>query len=62
MLATAISAGAPVTIEYVNGDGHASTRLIEPVELDRHLLTAFCHLRGEERMFALDRIEAVARP
>jgi hypothetical protein len=59
LLAGAIVGGTPVWIEYRDSTGERSTRLIEPLELDRSLLTAWCHLRDDERMFSLDRIESV---
>ncbi|HEU5108582.1 MAG TPA: WYL domain-containing protein, partial [Micromonosporaceae bacterium] len=59
LLTDAIRLGSPVTIDYLDAGGYASTRVIEPLELDRHLLTAWCHLRSDERVFALDRIETV---
>jgi hypothetical protein len=59
LLADAIELGNRVTIDYVDSGGYSSTRVIEPLELDRHLLTAWCHLRSDERVFALDRIETV---
>jgi predicted DNA-binding transcriptional regulator YafY len=60
LLINAIEAGSPVRIDYTTAGGTPSTRVIEPVQLDRHLLTAWCHLRDEDRVFALDRIDAVA--
>ena len=59
LLAESIAGGMAVRIGYTNAGGRSSARVIEPIELDRHLLTAWCHLRDEERMFALDRIDAV---
>lgn len=59
LLIEAINESTPVTIDYTNASGRSSTRLIEPLDLDRHLLVAWCHQRAEERMFALDRIAAV---
>jgi hypothetical protein len=59
LLADAIEMGSQVTIDYIDSGGYSSTRVIEPLELDRHLLTAWCHLRSDERVFALDRIETV---
>jgi predicted DNA-binding transcriptional regulator YafY len=46
-------------VDYTTAAGTPSRRVIEPAELDRHLLTAWCHLRDEERVFALDRIDGV---
>jgi len=61
LLADSITGGTAVRISYTNAGGRSSARVVEPIELDRHLLTAWCHLRDEERMFALDRIDAVTR-
>jgi predicted DNA-binding transcriptional regulator YafY len=60
MLARAIVAGGPVRIDYRDTGGEFSTRVIEPLELDQVLLTAWCQLRDAERMFSLDRIESVS--
>jgi hypothetical protein len=59
----AIAKELPVYIEYVNKRGERSGRLINPVEIvaDR-ILHAWCHLRNEERAFALNRILSVSRP
>jgi hypothetical protein len=59
LLAEAIEAGTPILVDYTTAAGTPSRRVIEPAELDRHLLTAWCHLRDEERVFALDRIDGV---
>ena len=49
----------PVRIVYVDGDGRRTDRLIEPLEVeDDHLLLAYCHLRDDDRAFALSRIRA----
>ncbi|HEX2355912.1 MAG TPA: helicase-associated domain-containing protein [Micromonosporaceae bacterium] len=58
-LATAITRGTPIRIEYTTASGRSSSRTIEPLDLDDHLLIAWCHLRDGERAFALDRIDAV---
>jgi hypothetical protein len=60
LLRNAIIRGAGVKISYRNASGDFSTRVVEPIGLERHLLVAWCHLRDEERAFALDRIEAVS--
>src|SRR6266542_1475882 len=60
LLAHALKHGSPVRIEYTNAQGTSSNRVIEPLDLDGHLLEAWCHLRDDERVFALDRIESVA--
>ncbi|WP_213453635.1 WYL domain-containing protein [Rhizomonospora bruguierae] len=59
LLATAIEQGTPIKIEYTDSGGRPSARVIEPLELTGVLLTAWCHLREDERNFALDRIDAV---
>jgi hypothetical protein len=49
-----------VRIKYIDADGEVTERIIEPLKLyqsgERHYIKAFCHLRGEERSFRLDRI------
>ncbi|MEV1288670.1 helicase C-terminal domain-containing protein [Micromonospora sp. NPDC049679] len=60
LLVGAIGTGEPVRIDYRNASGGFSTRVVQPMEVERHLLVAWCHLREEERAFALDRIEAVS--
>ena len=59
----AIANELPVHIEYVNKRGERSSRLINPTEIvDDRILLAWCHLRNEERAFALNRILSVSRP
>jgi Helicase conserved C-terminal domain len=59
LLAKAIANGAAVRIRYTDSGGRTSNRIIEPLELDDHLLIAWCRMREDERAFALDRIDAV---
>jgi Helicase conserved C-terminal domain/WYL domain len=59
-LLAAIEDGSPIEISYTNAQGSGSTRVVEPIDLEDHLLVAWCRLRDEERAFALDRIQAVA--
>ncbi|MFC4107369.1 helicase-associated domain-containing protein [Micromonospora zhanjiangensis] len=59
-LATAIDRGDPIKISYRDSAGDYTVRIVEPVCLDGRLLVAWCHLRADERNFALDRIESVA--
>jgi hypothetical protein len=59
LLGHAVEEGGLVRIEYTNADGQPSARVIEPLALHGKVVEAWCHLRDEERMFALDRIEAV---
>jgi hypothetical protein len=60
LLVRAIASGDPVRIDYRDSGGEFSTRVIEPLELDQVLLTAWCQLRDAERVFAIDRIESVS--
>jgi hypothetical protein len=60
LLAYAVEHGTPIRIEYTNAQGTPSQRIIEPLDLDGHLLEAWCHLREDERVFSLDRIDSVS--
>ena len=60
LLSHAIDHGTPVLIRYTNAHGNRSERVIEPIEVYGRVVEAWCRLREEERMFALDRIESVA--
>jgi XPB/Ssl2-like helicase family protein/WYL domain-containing protein len=60
LLAHAIETAHPVTIGYTNAQGNHSTRVIDSAELDGHQLVAWCHLREDERVFSLHRIDSVA--
>ena len=59
-LQTATMAGAAVWIGYVNADGAASQRVVEPKQVGGGFVTAFDHLREEVRTFSLHRITGVA--
>jgi hypothetical protein len=59
-LLAAVEDGTAIEISYTNAQGHGSVRVVEPIDLDDHLLVAWCQLREEERAFALDRIHAVS--
>ncbi|HEY3009891.1 MAG TPA: helicase C-terminal domain-containing protein [Micromonosporaceae bacterium] len=59
LLANAIAHGSAVRIRYTDSGGRTSNRVIEPLELDDHLLIAWCRMRADDRAFALDRIDAV---
>jgi hypothetical protein len=61
LLADAIDEQQPVRIDYVDGDGRFSTRVIEEIELSGAVIEAWCRLRDDERMFLLDRIGAVSQ-
>jgi predicted DNA-binding transcriptional regulator YafY len=63
-LEAAIRERATVEIEYYTaGRAHRTTRRVDPLRLEWHgdvaYLIAYCHLRGDERVFRVDRIEWV---
>jgi predicted DNA-binding transcriptional regulator YafY len=60
ILSYAVTHGTPVEIHYTNAQGNASARVIEPLGVYGNHVEAWCRLRDDERMFALDRIDAVA--
>jgi len=49
----------PVKITYRDAGGEVTQRVIEPLSIDGHVLEAWCHLRDDERVFALSRISSV---
>ena len=55
-LADALETGVEVDIEYEDQDGRSTARMITLNDLDDVYLDAFCHLRGDDRRFRLDRI------
>lgn len=60
-LEIAIQEHATVEIEYYTaGRAHRTTRRVEPLRLewrgDVIYLIAYCHLRGDQRVFRVDRI------
>ncbi|HLZ37779.1 MAG TPA: helicase C-terminal domain-containing protein [Mycobacteriales bacterium] len=60
VLQDAAADGRPLWISYVNAQGQASQRVVEPLRLARGLLEAYDHLHEEVRTFAVHRITAVA--
>ncbi|MEY9839264.1 helicase-associated domain-containing protein [Streptacidiphilus sp. EB103A] len=52
--------GDRVWIGYVNADGAASQRVVEPKQVGGGFVTAYDHLREEVRTFSLHRITGVA--
>jgi XPB/Ssl2-like helicase family protein/WYL domain-containing protein len=52
--------GTPLWIGYVNAQGQATQRVVEPLTVDGGYLRAFDHLRDEVRTFAIHRITGVA--
>lgn len=59
----AVRDGERIEIEYVAGDGEATTRTVDPARVfyrdGEWYLAAFCHRAGDDRMFRVDRIAAV---
>jgi hypothetical protein len=60
LLAHAIETDGAVEIGYTNAQGSHTIRVIDSVELDGGHLIAWCHLRDDERIFSLHRIQSVA--
>ena len=59
-LQTAVMLGERMWIGYVNAEGIASQRVVDPVKVEGGFVTAFDHLADEVRTFALHRITGVA--
>jgi hypothetical protein len=60
VLQDALRAGRAVWIGYLNAQGQASNRIVEPQRLAGGYLTAFDYRRDEPRTFAIHRITGVA--
>lgn len=64
-LEEALESARPVRMEYVDADGAATERTIQPLHIHRRngelLLVAFCQLRNDRRTFKLDRIVRLTR-
>ena len=58
-LAHAVTVGQTITIEYVAASGSHTVRSLSDLDLDPPYLHAWCHLRNDERVFALSRIQGV---
>ncbi len=58
-LAYAMEHQLPVRITYQSSTGGVTTRTISDIELVAGLMYAWCHLRDDERVFAVDRVQAV---
>jgi predicted DNA-binding transcriptional regulator YafY len=58
-LAHAVTAGQAITIEYVAASGSHTVRSLSELDLDPPYLHAWCHLRNDERVFTLSRIQGV---
>ena len=59
-LAYAVDNQVPVSITYRSATGGTTTRTISDIELVNGLLYAWCHLRDDDRVFAIDRVQAVS--
>ena len=59
-LAFAVENQVPVSITYRSATGGTTTRTISDIELVNGLLYAWCHLRDDDRVFAIDRVQAVS--
>jgi predicted DNA-binding transcriptional regulator YafY len=59
-LAEAVAAQSSLWLGYVNAEGQASQRIVEPIAVDGGYLTAYDHLRDEVRTFSVHRITGVA--
>jgi len=61
----ALKGSRKLRIRYMSRGGAETVRIVEPREVNVYwgsvCLVAFCHLRGEERTFRLDRIVEMAR-
>lgn len=60
-LLRAVVTGAAVEIDYVDGSGNPTTRVVEQLSDTGHLLVGHCRLRQEERMFVPVGVLAVRR-
>lgn len=62
-LAMAVHASRRVRMEYISSEGGKTSRAVEPLGLIQHegrwFLAAFCLLRGDERLFRVDRIRSL---
>ncbi|GJF28239.1 hypothetical protein KNE206_09390 [Kitasatospora sp. NE20-6] len=59
-LQTAVLLGERMWIGFVNAEGIASQRVVDPVKVEGGFVTAYDHLSDEVRTFALHRITGVA--
>ncbi|WOI62446.1 WYL domain-containing protein [Streptomyces fradiae] len=58
-LAYALDHGEPVTIEYMAASGSRTVRTVSDLEMDPPYLYGYCHLREDERVFSLSRVQSV---
>ena len=59
----AVRSHSALRIKYVGSDGQQSERVVQPRKVTLReqatYLVAFCHLKGEERTFRLDRVKVI---
>jgi hypothetical protein len=60
MLTQAAGSGEALWIGYVDAEGRATQRVVEPVAVEGGYLNAYDHLRGAMRSFAVHRITGVS--
>jgi hypothetical protein len=60
LLAEGVQAGAALWMGYVNAEGHATQRVVEPISVEGGYVKAYDHLRDEVRTFAIHRITGVS--
>lgn len=59
LLEAAAASGGSVLLGYVNAQGQASRRVVEPLDVHGGLLTAYDHQSQETRSFALHRVTEI---
>ena len=59
-LQEASATGEAVLVGYVNAEGHASERIVEPISVQGGYVSAYDHLRDEVRTFSVHRITGVS--
>lgn len=60
ILAEAAAEGRSVWMGYVDAEGRGTQRVVEPVAVEAGYVSAYDHLRGDMRTFAVHRITGVA--
>ena len=60
MLTQAAGSGEALWIGYVDAEGRATHRVVEPIAVEGGYLNAYDHLRGAVRSFAVHRITGVS--
>ena len=59
-LQDAVREGRQVWIGYVDAQGRSTSRVVEPRAVEGGYVTAYDHLRQEDRTFSLHRVTGVA--